>query len=188
MVLSEPNLTGGREKLSPKLIRKSNLNIHWRTDAEAEVPILWPGHLMQRADSLQKTLMLGKVEGQGRRGQQRMRWLDGIADSMGMSLSKFQEILKDREPDVLHFMEFQRVGHGLVTSPSSHVIPLMGVGVGQDSETHVKVTVMRNSLTKTQRPNHKLIEGAPCPHTIQSHYSRIIVVLFTHYIINMSGF
>ena len=55
------------------------------------------GHLMQRIDSLEKTLMLGKIEGRRRRGQQKMRWLDGITDSMGMSWNKLQDTVEDRE-------------------------------------------------------------------------------------------
>ena len=62
-----------------------------------KLKLLYFGHLMQKADSLEMTLMLGKIEGKRRRGQQRMRWTDSIADSMGMSLSKLWEIVKDRE-------------------------------------------------------------------------------------------
>ena len=66
-----------------------------RTDAEAEAPILWPPE--SRTDSLEKTLMLGKIEGRRRRGWQRVRWLDSITDSMDMSLSKLREMVKERD-------------------------------------------------------------------------------------------
>ena len=79
-----------------------------RTDAEAEIQYF--GHLMQKADAFEKTLMLGKIEGRRRRGQQRMRWLDGNTDSMKMILSKLWAIVNDREVSV-QFSSFQLLSH-----------------------------------------------------------------------------
>ena len=102
------------------ICRKSILHIHWKNRC-LKLKLQYFGHLMQRADSLEKTLMLGKIDSKRRRRQQRMRWLDSISDLMDMNVSKLQEIVKDREAWSAAICEVAKSRTWLVTEQQQRV-------------------------------------------------------------------
>ena len=117
-----------------------------RTDAEVEAPYF--GHLMQRADSLEKTLMLGKTEGKRIRGQQRMRWLDSITNSIDLNLSKLWEIVGDRRPRIATV-------HGVAKS-WTWLINWMITNIEENSHKTIRWFFSRNSAG--QREWHDLFK------------------------------
>ena len=116
------------------------------------------GHLMWRADSFEKTMMLGKIEGRKRRGWQKMRWLDGITNSMDMNLFNFRELVMDRKPGVLQSMESQRVGYDWVSELNTWFFHLRLLKYARHlSGPHTLFLILRRIKNRLQFQNMSII-------------------------------